>query len=149
MHQITTFGARSEAPPSSGRVTASPRVGVVAELGAIAERRAEAISLWDGPIQAGWDSLHWYQEQARSLAERIAQGTANAEMRAAYLRCMDTVDEILVWIGEREAQARAQVRGMEPFIGWAKQRSRIDASLADQYRLQQAGLDESQLVGVA
>jgi hypothetical protein len=130
-------------------VTASPRVGVVAELGAIAERRAEAISLWDGPIQSLWGSLLWFHEQARSLTDRISAGTASVENRKALARCMDTADAIIEEIGRREAQARAQVRGMEPFIGWAKQGSRIDALLADQLRLQRAGLDEESLAGVA
>lgn len=128
---------------------AGPQVGVTAELGAIAERRSYAVALWDGPIQALWDSLLWYQEQARRLAELIAAGNRSPSVRDAWLRCMDTVDEILVEIGQLEAQARAQVRGMDAFIGWARQGSRIDALLADRFRRQEAGLAADQLVGGA
>lgn len=123
-------------------------VGVTAELGAIAERRARAIDLWDGPIQDAWGALLWYQDQSRRLAERLAERHDPA-LAGAWLRCQDAADKIIELIGRREAEARAEVRGMDPFIAWARQNSRIDAHLADQWRLQAAGLERADLLGVA
>lgn len=121
-------------------ITPSPGVGVVAELGAVAERRLEAIALWDGSIQDLWNALSWYQERVRMQCALIASGNREPRVAAALLRLMDRVDEILEAIGRLEAQARAQVRGMEPFIAWAKQASRFDARLADEYRLAAADM---------
>lgn len=131
--------------PERSSVAVVPTVGIVAELGAIAERRARAVELWDGPIQEQWRSLLWHQEQARRLAERIAGGCSDAQVSAAWLRCMDTINDLIEQIAAEEAEARAQIRGMEQFIAWAKQGSRIDAHLADQWRLQAAGLSHEQL----
>lgn len=123
------------------RITPSSQVGVTAELQEIAARRAAAISLWDGPIQSLWGSLLWYEEQARSLAALIARGNRERSTADAFVRCLDTLSDVIEEIGRREAQARARVRGMDGWIASAKQHSRQDAKLAEAWLNHQCSAD--------
>lgn len=130
-------------------ITSVPTSGVSAELGAISERRQYAIELWDGEIRDRWTSVYWFMAQIeRQVSRAISHRSTPGEL-AALGRTVMELGDLLQEIDGLEIEARAQVRGMDRFIDWAKQNSRIDALLADQFRLHRAGLDESQLVAVA
>lgn len=131
-------------------ITAVPTSGVTAELGAIAERRAYALELWDGAIQEQWSSLRWFQGQLERQIERLARGERLSPSTLGGLqRSIEAAGDALQRMSDLEVEARAQVRGMDRFIDWAKQHSRIDAYLADQFRLQRAGLTLDQLEDVS
>lgn len=127
-------------------MTPVPSSGVAAELGAILERRAHAIELWDGPVQDLWTRLSWLHGQIERQVTRLsARERLTPQTLAAMRRTILMAGDVLERMADLEVEARAQVRGMDLFVDWAKQNSRIDAYLSDQFRLQQAGLTIDEL----
>lgn len=149
VEHTVSVGSGEVVPPSRRTVTGPAQFGVVAELGAVSERRARAMALHQGPLADARGTQLWYEEQIHQLGERIANGTANADMRAAFRRCMDALSKLNAFIDARQTEIYAQIDGMDRFLGWAKQNSRIDAIKARQWELDQTGLTERELTGVA
>lgn len=121
------------------------RIGALGELDTISERLARMIEIWTVEEQPIWNRVVWWEEQIRRLAEHARDPRRSPLTIDALLRCIDALGNDLQKIGRCEAEVHGEGHGALRHVDGARHAVRIDQHLADQFRLQAAGLDDTTL----